>query len=133
MNQFYPAFSWAAVGGREFFPHIDLICALMPPAFKFNPEQKTLADVREHIIAGVPLEHSLEGDVLDAKDPEFTGDQRGAVGSLLIFAAIGVPEASPLVLFLDRVQGLPLNLTGGTTTIAWDNGPKRICDMRSIE
>lgn len=121
------------MGGREFFPHIDLICALMPPKFKFNPEHKTLADVREHIIAGAPLAQTLEGDVLDAKDAEFTGELRGVVGSLVVFAAIGSPDASPLVLFLDRLPGLPLTLNGGLVTIVWDNGPARICNMGSVE
>lgn len=121
------------MGGREFFPHIDLICALMPPKFKFNPEHKTLADVREHIIAGVTLVHTLEGDVLDAKDAEFTGELRGVVGSLVVFAAIGAPDASPLVLFVDKANGLPFTLNGGLVTIVWDNGPARIGNLGSVE
>lgn len=134
MSKFYPAFTWAAVGGRESFPHIDLICALMPPAFTFNPEHKTLADVRDHIIAAAPMEHTLEGEVLDAKDTEFKGELRGVAGSLVIFAAIGAPEASPLMLFMDAVAGLPLVLDGiGNITIAWDNGPQHVCIMSDIQ
>lgn len=133
MSQLYPAFTWSAVGGRDAFKRISLVCALMPTAFTFNPEHKTLADVQEHIIAGVTLVHTLEGDVLDAKDAEFTGELRGDVGSLLVFAAIGAPEASPLVLFVNKANGLPFTLNGGVVTIVWDNGPTRIGNLGSVE
>ena len=134
MSQFYPAFTWAAVGGRDSFPHIDLICALMPPAFTFNPEHKTLADVRDQIIAAAPMEHTLEGDVLDAKDTEFKGELRGVVGAMVVFAAIGAPEDSPLLFFIDTMVPLPLVLDGVcNTTIVWDNGPQKVCILSDIE
>lgn len=131
MSQFYPAFTWAAVGGRESFPHIDLICALMPPAFTFNPEHKTLADVRDQIIAAAPMEHTMEGDVLHAKNTEFKSGIRGAAGSLVIFAATAAPESSPLLAFIDHLQGFPIPLDCCFLTVVWDR--QGIADMGSIE
>ena len=92
-----------------------------------------LADVREHIISDAQLIHTLDGDVLDAKDAEFTGELRGDVGSLVIFAAVGAPDVSPLVMFADEARGFPFTLNGGKVTIVWDNGPARICNMGSVE
>lgn len=134
MNQFYPSFTWAAVGGREDFQRVNLILTLMSASFAFNPEHKTFADVREHVIASVPLEHSLDGDVLDAEDVEFNGELRGKAGSLVIYAATGAPEASPLLAILDRMFGLPAWLDGlGSVAIVWDNGPLRIGNVSDIK
>jgi hypothetical protein len=69
---------------------------------------------------------TVSGGAFDANDVVLSGVTGDTVEALLLFQDTGVEATSRLIAYINSGASLPLAPTGGSVTIAWDNGSNKI-------
>jgi hypothetical protein len=70
---------------------------------------------------------SITGGKFDADDATWTGVAGGEVSEgVAIYKDTGDPATSPLLAYIDTINGFPLTSVGGDIAPQWDNGTNKI-------
>lgn len=70
---------------------------------------------------------SITGGAFDAADATWKTVAAGkTIKCVVIYKDTGVPATSPLLVYIDSIDGFPLATNGGDVTIEWDNGEYKI-------
>lgn len=106
----------------------SIVCALVGTQFyrpNFATDQYFSIVPTQAVIAvsGTLTSRTATGGIADAADVTFTAVPSFEVNAVLIFANTGTAATSPLIAWVDQVQGLPVNPMGQNVEIVWDNDP----------
>lgn len=64
--------------------------------------------------------------VFDADNVTLTAVTGDVCEAVILYKDTGSPSTSPLIVYLDSGNGLPVIPNGGDITLSWDNGPNKI-------
>jgi hypothetical protein len=107
---------------------VDLVNVTNPSGYVFSASHEFLSSIN---IADRPYTAALSNltatdGVADADDATFTSVASGTFEAFVIYKDTGVASTSPLIAYFDTSTGLPLTASGGSVTIAWNNGANKI-------
>lgn len=69
---------------------------------------------------------TADGGIADADDLQADGVAGASIEALALFKDTGIAATSPLIAYMDSVDGLPFTPGGDNLRIVWDNGSNRI-------
>lgn len=69
---------------------------------------------------------ATDGGAADGDDVRFNSVSGASIEAILGFASTGTASTSPLILWIDTANGLPITPNSGDIIVSWDNGPNRI-------
>lgn len=91
--------------------------------------QKFLSEIAAYVL-GTSQELSgktVTGGAFDAADATWKTVAAGSTAKcVVIYKDTGVAGTSPLLVYIDSIDGFPLTTNGGDVTIEWDSGAYKI-------
>jgi hypothetical protein len=108
----------------------SIVCALVGTQFyrpNFATDQYFSIVPTQAVIAvsGTLTGRTATDGIADASDITLPAVPAFEVNAVLIFASTGTAATSPLIAWVDDVQGLPVNPMGGNVEIVWDDDPQK--------
>lgn len=101
--------------------------ALVSEAYTYSAAHEFLSSVTRVGTDQALTGKSITGGVFDAAAVEFGVLAPGSrIKALVLYLDTGNASTSPLLYFMDSVQGLPMDTSGGEVRVPWDSGPNKI-------
>lgn len=129
-NTAYPKGAEKILSGAIHFVSNTIKVALVSDAYTYSAAHEFLSSVTRVGTDQALTGRSVTGGVLDASPLDFGVLAPGSnVKALVIYKDTGNPATSPLLFYLDAVQGLPMATNGGELSVPWDAGPNKIASV----
>ena len=130
-NTAYPLGAQKILAGSINFSSDTIKAALLPSSYTYSAAHEFVADLGTLIGTDQTLaSKSIAGGVLDADNLSFGTIAPGStIKALVIYKDTGNTSTAPVLFYFDVVTGLPMATNGGTVTIPWDNGVKKIARL----
>lgn len=127
-NTAYPKGAEKILSGAINFTGDTIKAALVSSAYTYSAAHEFLAAVGTRVGADQALAgKTIAGGVFDASAVEFGVLAPGNdVKAVVLYKDTGNPATSPLLYYLDSVQGLPMSTNGGELRVPWDTGTNKI-------
>lgn len=128
---FYPKGAEKVLGGSIKFLTDTLKVALLPAAYVRDDAHEFLADVGATVGAAQTLANkAVTNGVFSADDADFGQLATGStVGSAVLYVDKGTPAASPLLMHIPDMVGMPLTTNGGGVVVQWSRGAAKIISL----
>ncbi|WP_043007326.1 hypothetical protein [Comamonas testosteroni] len=126
-NTAYPKGAEKILSGAINFAAATIKVALVSDAYTYSAAHEFLSSVTRVGTDQTLTGKSVTGGVFDAAAVEFGVLAPGSrVKAVVLYLDSGNPSTSPLLFFMDSVQGLPMDTNGGEVRVPWDTGPNKI-------
>ena len=129
-NKFFPLGAEKVLGKQIDWENDDLRAIPVSSAYTFDSADEFLSD-----LSGVTLGtavaltgKTIAGGVFDADDVSFTVPSSTSK-AVVIYLHTGVDSTSPLLLYIDSINGFPFTTAGGAVPIQWSNGTGKIMTL----
>ena len=126
-NTAYPKGAEKILSGAINFAAATIKVALVSDAYTYSAAHEFLSAVTRVGTDQTLTGKSVTGGVFDAAPAEFGILAPGnKIKAVVLYMDTGSPSTSPLLFYMDSVQGLPMDTNGGEVRVPWDTGPNKI-------
>ena len=130
-NTSFPKGMEKLLSGSINIPTDTIKAALLPDAYTFSAAHEFLSQLGTRVGTDQTLANKvITGGVFDADDLDFGALAPGNnLKAIAVYKDTGNSSTSPVLLYIDTATGLPMATNGGSITIPWDAGVKKIARL----
>lgn len=130
-NTSYPKGMEKLLSGSINIPADTIKAALLPDTYTYSTAHEFLSQLGTRVGTDQTLANKvITGGVFDADDLDFGALAPGNnLKAIAVYKDTGNSSTSPVLLYIDTATGLPMATNGGSITIPWDAGVKKIARL----
>lgn len=130
-NTSFPKGMEKLLSGSINIPADTIKAALLPNTYTYSAAHEFLSQLGTRVGTDQTLTgKTVTGGVFDADDLDFGALAPGNnLKAIAVYKDTGNSSTSPVLLYIDTATGLPMATNGGSITIPWDAGVKKIARL----